>query len=171
MALHHSTHDRRSATSVLAGRLLPFRLEQPPKLSERPDVNRVSPFRKGIGRFATAPVYSPCRSLLVPSPDRRSVGPACPEAEHVPLRVGLRLSPRLALRHARKGKAAAARLQPTLGWLCHTWCGWRRHRDEARVSTRARPARRSRAPPPRAGRASRSGAAGSARGARTAPGG
>jgi hypothetical protein len=37
-------------------RTMPFRLEQPPKLWERPDVNRVSPLRKGIDHFTTAPV-------------------------------------------------------------------------------------------------------------------
>ena len=60
-------------------------------------MNRVSPFRKGIGRFTTAPVESPHVSLLAPSPDRRSAGPGCrSEADHVPLRVGLRSLPALA---------------------------------------------------------------------------
>jgi hypothetical protein len=39
--------------------VMPFRMEQPPKLRERHDVNRVSPFRKGINRFATAPYNGP----------------------------------------------------------------------------------------------------------------
>ena len=38
---------------------MPFRMEQPPKLRERHDVTRVSPFRKGIDRFAAAPGNSP----------------------------------------------------------------------------------------------------------------
>ena len=39
--------------------VMPFRMEQPPKLRERHDVNRVSPFRKGINRIATAPDNGP----------------------------------------------------------------------------------------------------------------
>jgi hypothetical protein len=35
---------------------MPFRMEHLSELPERRDVNRVSPFRKGVDRFTAAPV-------------------------------------------------------------------------------------------------------------------
>ena len=76
---------------------MPFRMEQPPKLRERHDVNRVSPFRKGIDRLATAPGICPQPTLA--SGAHPDAEPPNREASRVPLIADLRSVLRLARLH------------------------------------------------------------------------
>jgi hypothetical protein len=73
-------------------------------------MHRVSPFRKGIVRFTTAPVVSP-----QPKPPMRGTNLPCPVAPC----SGLLLVPR----HGWNLRCGRAVLQAPLGCASHTWCG------------------------------------------------
>jgi hypothetical protein len=76
---------------------MPFRMEQPPKLRESHDVNRVSPFRKGIDRFAPAPDKSPQPRLALGA--HAEAMPPMRDASHPPYGLEVRSLSRLARRH------------------------------------------------------------------------
>ncbi len=73
-------------------------------------MHRVSPFRKDIVRFTTAPVVSP-----QPKPPMRGTNLPCPVAPG----SGLLLAPR----HGWNLRCGRAVLQAPLGCASHTWCG------------------------------------------------